>query len=200
MSLPEFHHNKLTTALEQAIYSAHTNKNHTSSLTILILPDWKHTPYLARNLHTDYVQHIATIPHTHTTQHQQRPKYNLHIYLVANSIALTQLDATHIHNTLNTTLTQTYGLRTQTYMIDTTRPDATSIDSRKSYTNTIPFTPKYNNSPNHTTQPKMEPKRLRLHGRLTSQGKPHTRSGSGEPKNKHHYTHKYQITTRKTHD
>jgi hypothetical protein len=136
MSLPEFPHNKLTTALEQAIYSAHTNKNHAPSLTILILPDWKHTPYLARNLHTDYVQHIATITHIHTTQNQQRPKYNLHIYLVANSKALTQLDATHIHNTLNTILTQTYGLRTQTYMIDTTRPDATSIDSRKSYTNT----------------------------------------------------------------
>ena len=66
MSLPELHHNKLTTALAQAIYIAHTNKNHASSLTILIPPDWNHTPYLARNLHTNYVQHIATIPHTHT--------------------------------------------------------------------------------------------------------------------------------------
>ncbi len=62
MSLPEFHPNKLTTAMEQAIYSVHTTRNHTPSLTILILPDWKHTPYLARNLHTNYVQHIATIP------------------------------------------------------------------------------------------------------------------------------------------
>jgi len=136
MSLPDFQPNKLTTALEQAVYNAHTHRNYTSSLIILILPDWKHTFYIARNLHTNYVQQIATIALTHATHHQHHPKYNLHIYVVANSKALSQLDAPRIHNTLNTSLTSEYGHRTQTHMIVTTRFDATNIDCSKSYTNT----------------------------------------------------------------
>ncbi len=55
MSPIEFYPNLLTFALEQAIYSAQKNRNHTPSLTILILPYWKHTPYLARNLNTNYI-------------------------------------------------------------------------------------------------------------------------------------------------
>ena len=39
MSLPEIQPNKLTTTLEQAIYSADTHRNANPSLTILILPD-----------------------------------------------------------------------------------------------------------------------------------------------------------------
>ena len=98
--LPEFQSDKLTIELEQAIYSAHTHRNANPILTILILPDWKHTPYLARNLHTNIVQQIATITHTHdANQHQKYPKYNLPIYLLANSKALSQLDASNIYNT-----------------------------------------------------------------------------------------------------
>ena len=57
------------------------------------------------------------------------------IYLVANSKALTQLDAPNIHNTLNTSLIQAYGHKTQAHMINTTRLDSTNIDCSKSYTN-----------------------------------------------------------------
>jgi ribonuclease HI len=155
MSLPEFQPSKLTTALEQAIYNAHTHRNHTPSLTILVLPDWKHTPYLAQNLHTNYVQHVATIPHKHATQHHHHPKYNIHIYLVANSKALTRLDATNIHKTLNTSLTHEYGHITQTHKIDTTRLEKTNRDCCKSYTNTpTPTQPRPNTTILQTTQHK----------------------------------------------
>ena len=136
LSLLEFQPDKLTIALEQAIYIAHSHRNTKPSLTILILPDRKHTPYFARNLHTNYVQQIATIPHTHAIQHQNHPKYNLHIYLVANSKARSQLDASNIYNTLNTSLIQAYGQRTQIIKIVTTLRDATTLDCNKSYTNT----------------------------------------------------------------
>jgi len=54
--LPEFQPDKLTTALEQANYNAHTHRDTNHSSKILILPDRKHTPYLARNLPFKYVQ------------------------------------------------------------------------------------------------------------------------------------------------
>ena len=73
LSLPEFQPNKLTKALEQAIYSAHTHKDTQYSATILILPNWKHTPYLARNLHINYIQNIVTLPHTHTHNNTYTP-------------------------------------------------------------------------------------------------------------------------------
>jgi hypothetical protein len=38
LSLPEFQPNNLTKALEQAIYSAHSNKESNLSATVLILP------------------------------------------------------------------------------------------------------------------------------------------------------------------
>jgi hypothetical protein len=136
MLLPEFQPDKLTLALEQAIYSAHTHRNTNLGLTILILHDWKHTPYLARNVHTTCVQQIATNPRTHANQQQNQPKYKLHIYIVANSKALSQLDASNIYNALNTSLTQEYRHITQTTKIGTTLLNATTIDCSKSYTNT----------------------------------------------------------------
>jgi hypothetical protein len=90
LSLPEFQPNKLTRALEQAIYT-HKNKDTQPSASILILPDWKPTPYLARNLHTNYIPKNVTLPHTHTTIGTHPRKYNLNIYIVANSKALTLL-------------------------------------------------------------------------------------------------------------
>jgi len=95
--------------------------------------------YLARNLHTTYVEKIATFPHTHTKQQHNHSKYNLHVYLVAKSKALyyiSRLDATNIYNSLTTSLTQEYGKRSQTTKIDATLSDAHTIDSSKSYTNT----------------------------------------------------------------
>jgi hypothetical protein len=100
LSLPEFQPDKLTKALEQSIYNAHKKRETNHSATILILPDWKYTPYLARSLHTKYVQTIATLPHTNTTQGKQHTQYNLNIYIIANSKAQTRLDATNIQDTL----------------------------------------------------------------------------------------------------
>jgi len=85
LSLPEFQPNKPTKALEQAIYSAHTHKDSQPIASILLLPDWKHPPYLNRNLHMNYSQKIVTLPHTHTTIGTRPIKYNLNIYIVANS-------------------------------------------------------------------------------------------------------------------
>jgi len=137
MSLPEFQPDKLTTALDQAIYNAHTHRNDNPSLTTLILPDMTHAPYLARNLHTSYVQQIATLPHTHAKQHHNHPRYNLHVYLVAKSKALSQLHATNIYiNAQTTFLTKEYGQRAQITKIDMTLLDAQIIDCSESYTST----------------------------------------------------------------
>ena len=71
------------------ISTLHTHNDTQPSASILILPDSKHTPYLARNLHTNYIQKIVTLPHTHATTIGTHPrKYNLNIYIVANSKAL----------------------------------------------------------------------------------------------------------------
>jgi len=61
----------LMASLEQAIYNAHTHKETIQSAIKRIIPDWKHIPYLARNLHTNYVRKLATFPHTHTN-HQKK--------------------------------------------------------------------------------------------------------------------------------
>ena len=136
LSLPEFQPNNLTTSPKQAIYSAHSNKESNPSATILILPDWKYTPYLARNLHTSYVQKIATLPHAHTSQGTQPEKYNIEVYIIANSKALTLLDADNIQTTLNEALIQSYDQRVNTTRIDKTKPDANDIDCNISYKDT----------------------------------------------------------------
>ncbi len=119
LSLPEFQPKNLTKALEQAIYSTHTHKDTQPSASILILPDWKHTPYLTHNQHTNYIHKIVTLPHTHTTKGTQPRKYNLNIYIVANSKALTLLEPHNIQHSVNIALTQAYGHTVQTTLIDT---------------------------------------------------------------------------------
>jgi hypothetical protein len=135
LSLPEFQPDKLTKALEQAIYSAHTHKDSSPSATILILPDWKHTPYLSRNLHTNYVQKIATVPHTPTSHGTSKTKYNLNIYLVANSKALSTLDPHTIYDKLRSTLTLEQS-KSIIHKFHTYSEDAIHIDSRTIYSTT----------------------------------------------------------------
>jgi hypothetical protein len=77
----------LTTTLEQALYSAHAHRHTQPSSHILILPNWQHSPYLARNLHFSYVQNLTSISYlpTHNTKkHKNNTKLN--IYLVANEM------------------------------------------------------------------------------------------------------------------
>jgi len=96
----------------------------------------KHTPYLARNLHTSYVKKIATLPLTHTSQGTQPAKYNMYVYIIAISKALTLLDADNIQSTLNDTimiLTQSYDKRVRTTRIDNTKSDANDIECNASY-------------------------------------------------------------------
>jgi len=54
LAFPEYKAEKLKTALEEAIHNAHAHRHTTPSSHILILPNWVHTPYLARNLHKSY--------------------------------------------------------------------------------------------------------------------------------------------------
>ena len=91
----------LTTALEQALYNAHAHRHTQPSSHILILPNWQHSPYLARNLHSAYVQKLTSIPYL-PTHNAKRLKNNtkLNIYLVANEKALRLLDPDYITHTL----------------------------------------------------------------------------------------------------
>ncbi len=102
------------------------------SFISFVVHDYTHTPYLAHNLHTINVQKIGTLPHTHTIQDNNQTKYNLNIYAVDSSKALTRLDATIIHDNLTTTLTHEYGQTIRTTLIDAIQTDAHSIDIKKS--------------------------------------------------------------------
>ena len=85
LALPTYKVKPLTRALEQALYNAHAHRHTRPSSHILILPNWQHSPYLARNLHSSYVQKLTSIPYlpTHKAKkHKNNTKLN--IYLVGN--------------------------------------------------------------------------------------------------------------------
>ena len=99
-ALPAYNAEHLTTALEQAHAHRHTQpSNH-----ILLLPNWQHSPYLSRNLHSAYVQKLTSIPYL-PTHGAKKLKNNakLNIYLVANEKALRLLDTDYITHTLHET-------------------------------------------------------------------------------------------------
>jgi hypothetical protein len=58
------------------------------------------------------------------------------VYIIANSKALTLLDANNIQTTFNEALTQAYDQRVRTTRIDTTKPDANDVDCSTSYKDT----------------------------------------------------------------
>jgi hypothetical protein len=99
---PAYKAEHITTALEQAVYNAHAHRHTQPSSHILILPNWQHSPYLARNLHSSYVQKLTSIPYlpTHNTKkHKNNTKLN--IFLVANEKALRLLNQDYITHTLH---------------------------------------------------------------------------------------------------
>jgi hypothetical protein len=101
LPLPSYIAIKLKQALEHALYSAHAHRHTSPSRQILLLPNCEHIPYLARNLHTSYVQKLTFIPYNSTstpTPNNRRPKLN--IYLVSNERDLALLDRTHMLATL----------------------------------------------------------------------------------------------------
>jgi hypothetical protein len=106
LDLPEYKADKLKTALEQAIYIAHAHRHTTPSSHILILNNWVHTPYLARNLHKSYTKKLTSIPfHPTSIAPPKKRSLKLTIYLVANEKGLTTLDQPTILHTLREALT-----------------------------------------------------------------------------------------------
>ena len=97
LALPSCETEQLTTALEQALYIAHVHRHTQLSSHILMLSNWQHSPYLARNLHSSYTQKLTLIPYLQT---QNPPKLThntrLDIYIVANEKALRLLNCDYI--------------------------------------------------------------------------------------------------------
>ena len=100
-----------------------------------ILPNWVHTPYLARDLHKFYTQKLTSIPYTPTSaapSQKRNPKLN--IYLVANEKALATLDRPIILHTLREALANFIGKQPPHISLDLQMKDPQQIDSSQSCT------------------------------------------------------------------
>jgi ribonuclease HI len=140
LAIPEYTPYRLKQALEQAIYSAHAHRHTSPSSHILILPNWEHSPYLARNLHSTYAQKLTSIPYYPIYNKQpntSKPKLN--IYLIANEKALALLNHQHITNTLRLALTKLTG-KTTPITLNLKQKDPRHIDSHTTYTEQYPYT------------------------------------------------------------
>jgi len=138
LAIPDYTPDKLTRAPEQALYNAHAHRHTRPSSHILILPNWEHTPFFARNLHTSYVQKLTSIPYTPPNDTQNAPhKYRLNIYYVANEKALALLHPSSL-NHLRDTLTQTYGITHKFTPPILNKKDASHMNSRAAYTEPYP--------------------------------------------------------------
>ncbi len=141
MALPAYQTDHLTTALEQKLYSAHAHQHNQHNSHILILPNWQHSPYLARNLHSAYVQKLTSIPYL-PAHNAKKLKNNtkLNIYLVANEKALKLLDSDYITHTLHETLSTILGRDTQpiTFTLNLTNPP-NSTTTKFTKTHTLPY-------------------------------------------------------------
>jgi hypothetical protein len=107
---------------------------------MLILTNWEHTPYLARNFHSFYVQKLASIPYiSPTATKHETHKHKLNIYLVANEKALILLSHTHLVSTLRDTLINGLsGTNLKTISLSLTKKDSLHLDSRHAYTDPYP--------------------------------------------------------------
>ena len=157
LALPDYTPHRMKQALEQAIYSAHAHRHTSPSSHILILPNWEHSPYLARNLHTTYAQKITSIPYYPIYSKQpnnNKPKLN--IYLIANEKALSLLNHQHILATLRPVLTTITG-KPAHITINLTKKDPQHIDSHTSYTEQYPYTPTPPSTPQHLSPKPFHP-------------------------------------------
>ena len=135
LALPIYTAGKLKQALEQGIYSAHAHRHTSPSSHILLLPNWEHIPYLARNLRTSYVHKLTFIlyyPTSTPTPNTRRPK--LDIYLVSSERDLAILDRTHILTTLRKAITNLIGKPPPPMLLNLHKKDPPHIDSNTSYT------------------------------------------------------------------
>ena len=139
LALPTYKAEHLATALEQAVYSAHAHRRSQPSSHILILPDWQHSSYLARNLHSAYVQKLTSIPYlpTHNSKkHKNNTKLN--IYLVANEKAPRLLNPNYITHTLHETLSSILGQDIQPITLTFNLKDLAQLDSSQAYKDPYP--------------------------------------------------------------
>ena len=150
LALPEYTPYRLKQALEQAIYSAHAHRHTSPSSHILILPNWEHSPYLARNLHTSYTQKITSIPYYPTYNKQPNtPKPKLNVYFIAIERALALLNHQQITDTLQSALTKLMG-KPAPITLSLHKKDPKHIDSYTTYTEQYPYTP----TPPHNSPPR----------------------------------------------
>jgi hypothetical protein len=141
LALPKYKAGKLKTALEQAIYSAHAHRHTSPSSQLIILPNWIHTPYLARNLHKSHTQKLTYIPFRPiSTAPLQKCNPKLNIYLVANEKALSILDQPKMLHTLREEFTKIEGAKTSAISLILTMKDPQHIDNSQSYTDPYPET------------------------------------------------------------
>jgi ribonuclease HI len=142
LALPAYKAEHLTMALEQALYSAHAHRRTQPSSHILILPNWQHSPYLARNLHSAYVQKLTSIPYlSNHTAKRLKNHTKLNIYLVANERALSLLDKDYITHTLHETLTNILGRDTRPITLTLNLKDPAQLDSSQAYKDPYPCIP-----------------------------------------------------------
>ena len=150
LALPAYKTKQLTTALEQAVYSAHAHRHTQPSSHILIFPNWQHSPYLARNLHSSYTQKLTSIPYlkSHNTQKHMHNTI-LNIYLVANEKALRLLNHDYVVHTLHETLSNLRGRDTQPIALNLNLNDPTHLDNIQVYKDPYPSIPSktYTNDP-----------------------------------------------------
>ena len=147
LAIPEYTPYRLKQALEQAIYSAHAHRHTSPSSQVLILPNWEHSPYLARNLHSTYAQKLTSIPYYPIYNKQpntSKPKLN--IYLIANEKALALLNQQQISITLQQALTTLTG-KALPINLNLQKKDPKHIDSHTTYTEQYPYTPNLQHTP-----------------------------------------------------
>ena len=122
---------------------------HTSNHN-LILPNWQHSLYLARNLHSSYTQKLASTPHFQP-QNTQKLTHNtrLNIYLVANEKSLRLLDHDYVTHTLHETLSRLLGRDTHPITLNLNLNDPTHLDNSQTYKDPYPSIPSmpYTNDP-----------------------------------------------------
>jgi hypothetical protein len=139
LALPYYTPIKLKQAREQALYNAHAHRHASPSKHILLLPNWGHSPYLARNLHTAHILKLTSISFypTHTpTPTTRNPIHN--VYLVSNEKVLALLDRTHILTTLHTAITKLTRRISPAISLNLCKQDPQHIDNHTTYTDPCP--------------------------------------------------------------
>jgi hypothetical protein len=142
LEFPAYKAEQLTTALEQALYNAHAHRHTQPCSYILILPNWQHSPYLARNLNSSYTQKLTSIPYLqsqNTQKHTHSTRFN--IYLVDNEKALRLLNHDYITHTLHDTLSSLLCQDTQLITLNLHLNDPTHLDNNQAYKDLYPSIP-----------------------------------------------------------